>query len=173
MRRIGDGTHGAVNETPTKQHQGGRIEVKTRPSYAEKLKDPRWQKKRLQILERDGWACQICDDTGSMLVVHHCDYQRDKDPWDYPDELLITLCEHCHAGELDRSEIEQSLIHHLRRLFLSNELFILNHAFEQIPSTCDHIERWVIAEVVRYALTNPEAFEELRKADWGAHYRGH
>ena len=142
-------------------------------SYAEKLKDPRWQKKRLQIFERDGWACQICDDTESMLVVHHRDYQRGREPWEHPDELLIALCEHCHAGELDRSEIEQSLIHHLRRLFLSNELFILNDAFGRIPSACDRVERWDMAEVVRYVLTNPETFEDLGEKHWRALYGGH
>ncbi len=26
--------------------------------YASKLKDPRWQKKRLEILQRDDFACQ-------------------------------------------------------------------------------------------------------------------
>lgn len=30
--------------------------------YKEKLKDPRWQKKRLQIFERDDWCCQKCGD---------------------------------------------------------------------------------------------------------------
>ena len=39
--------------------------------YAEKLKDPRWQKKRLEILERDAWVCQKCFDTKSTLHVHH------------------------------------------------------------------------------------------------------
>jgi len=27
-------------------------------TYKEKLLDPRWQKKRLEVLERDGWACR-------------------------------------------------------------------------------------------------------------------
>ena len=30
--------------------------------YSEKLKDPRWQKKRLEILERDNFRCQYCGD---------------------------------------------------------------------------------------------------------------
>lgn len=42
--------------------------------YIEKLRDPRWQKKRLQILERDGFACQSCYDTETTLHVHHCTY---------------------------------------------------------------------------------------------------
>lgn len=40
-------------------------------SYAEKLRDPRWQKKRLKIFERDGWACQDCRSTTNTLNLHH------------------------------------------------------------------------------------------------------
>jgi len=36
-------------------------------TYAEKLKDPRWQKKRLEIMERDEWTCQWCVDSESPL----------------------------------------------------------------------------------------------------------
>ena len=44
-------------------------EVNMPSEYSQKLKDPRWQKKRLQILERDEWNCQICHDNESTLVV--------------------------------------------------------------------------------------------------------
>ena len=67
-------------------------------AYAEKLKDPRWQKKRLEILERDEWTCQRCGDKESMLVVHHRLYYRGHEPWDYPNELLVTVCDPCHQG---------------------------------------------------------------------------
>lgn len=69
--------------------------------YLEKLRDPRWQKKRLQILERDGWACRMCSDTKTTLNVHHRYYQRDAEPWDYPDFALVTLCENCHREETE------------------------------------------------------------------------
>lgn len=62
--------------------------------YAEKLKDPRWQKKRLKIFERDGWACVRCKDSESSLQVHHKKYFGE--PWECPDEHLETLCESCH-----------------------------------------------------------------------------
>ena len=61
--------------------------------YSEKLKDPRWQKKRLEIFERDEWACQKCHTKDDMLVVHHMRYLWDKDPWDYSNDDLITLCQ--------------------------------------------------------------------------------
>lgn len=68
-------------------------------TYAEKLKDPRWQKKRLEILNRDEWKCQNCSASEKTLHVHHKDYERGRDPWDYTDNWLATLCEDCHAAE--------------------------------------------------------------------------
>lgn len=63
--------------------------------YSEKLKDPRWQKKRLEVLERAGWKCQCCGDEGSTLHVHHLVYIKG-DPWESPDDTLECLCEECH-----------------------------------------------------------------------------
>lgn len=68
-------------------------------TYAEKLKDPRWQKKRLEIFERDGWHCVRCDSGLITLHVHHKKYLMDTEPWDYPHDLLSTLCENCHNSE--------------------------------------------------------------------------
>lgn len=67
--------------------------------YLAKLRDPRWQKKRLEIMSRDGFACVSCEDATHTLHVHHVRYLRDRDPWDYPDHLLVTLCDWCHAQE--------------------------------------------------------------------------
>jgi hypothetical protein len=66
-------------------------------TYSEKLKDPRWQKKRLQILERDEWLCRTCGRGDKTLHVHHSEYISGRDPWEYEDKYLIVLCEDCHA----------------------------------------------------------------------------
>jgi len=66
-------------------------------TYAEKLKDPRWQKKRLKVLNRDEFTCQCCGDSKSTLHVHHFLYE--KNPWDVEDHALITICEKCHQFE--------------------------------------------------------------------------
>lgn len=63
-------------------------------SYSEKLKDPKWQKKRLEILSRDNWACTSCGDKKSSLQVHHYEYRRV--PWTVKSDKLTTLCERCH-----------------------------------------------------------------------------
>jgi hypothetical protein len=70
--------------------------MKELTEYQKKLLDPRWQKKRLEILQRDNFACRCCEDEKSTLHVHHLDYQRGKEPWDYENDDLITLCEYCH-----------------------------------------------------------------------------
>jgi len=62
--------------------------------YTERLTDPRWQKKRLEILNRDNWTCQTCSDTKTTLAIHHKKYVGL--PWDSPNNDLITVCKHCH-----------------------------------------------------------------------------
>lgn len=61
-------------------------------NYAELLKDPRWQKKRLEILQRDDFKCRICHSKEKELHVHHRRYIPRRKPWDYDGESLVTLC---------------------------------------------------------------------------------
>jgi hypothetical protein len=92
-------------------------------SYSIKLKDPRWQKKRLEILTRDEWACQSCFDNEHTLVVHHRLYLPNTEPWDYFNEALITLCEDCHKYEHDNMELACELfILAVRTQFFSNNI---------------------------------------------------
>ena len=69
-------------------------------AYKDKLLDPKWQKKRLVILERDKWTCTSCGNTEETLHVHHIFYDAIyQNPWEYPDYCLITLCVSCHQDE--------------------------------------------------------------------------
>jgi len=65
-------------------------------TYAEKLRDPRWQKKRLEIMSRDRFTCRKCQDATKTLNVHHRYYTKGSMPWEYPDDALVTFCEPCH-----------------------------------------------------------------------------
>jgi len=113
----------------------------TKDEYFELFKRPEWQKRRLQILERDNWKCQGCPGNDGMLYVHHRYYEWDSMPWDYPDEALITLCEDCHdqehfkytPGDKDLEFEEKSKEGQIREIskfikknFLSSELFDLS-----------------------------------------------
>lgn len=68
-------------------------------TYTELLRKPQWQKKRLEVLDRDGWACTCCQSETENLQVHHVIYEKGKKPWEYADHNLITLCESCHKAQ--------------------------------------------------------------------------
>jgi 5-methylcytosine-specific restriction endonuclease McrA len=65
-------------------------------TYAEQLKSPKWQKKRLEILERDNFKCITCRTKDKQLSVHHIFYLKGIQIYDYPNEFYITLCNDCH-----------------------------------------------------------------------------
>lgn len=65
-------------------------------TYAEKLTDPRWQKKRLEILNRAQWKCEVCGNDKESLHCHHCVSYRRIEPWEYEDHEYQCLCETHH-----------------------------------------------------------------------------
>ena len=65
-------------------------------AYWEKLRDPRWQRKRLEIMERAGFKCEECGSDKNTLNVHHLIYHKGHDPWEYDGSELKCLCEGCH-----------------------------------------------------------------------------
>lgn len=73
-------------------------------SYSDLLKDPRWQKKRLEILQRDEFKCRFCGSSRDTLHVHHLKYA--KTPWDIDNIYLITICDCCHCNLHARGEFE-------------------------------------------------------------------
>jgi hypothetical protein len=75
-------------------------------TYSEKLVDPRWQKRRLEIFQRDSFTCQNCKDETATLNVHHRYYVGGRSVWNYPDVALVTLCNKCHEHERNISEAE-------------------------------------------------------------------
>ena len=70
--------------------------------YSELLKDPRWQEKRREIIQRDYGFCTDCHGQGGELHVHHLYYKSGLAPWEYPNSAYITLCKFCHKVEHDR-----------------------------------------------------------------------
>ncbi len=94
--------------------------------YFAKLKDPKWQKRRLQILERDKFTCQMCGDDTKTLHVHHRFYLSDRELWEYNNNCFITLCEDCHAYETSRMpEVIAELNGILKYYFMADNIEIL------------------------------------------------
>ena len=65
-------------------------------TYSEKLRSPKWQRKRLEVLERDDWKCVKCQDDKENLQIHHKRYFKNREPWEYELKYLETYCETCH-----------------------------------------------------------------------------
>jgi len=108
-------------------------------NYLELLKSPKWQKKRLEIMNRDKFRCKLCGDTETQLHVHHKEYNGN-DPWDYDNKLLVTLCEDCHT------EVEKIKKNDPDVLFESIHIYKSNHwddggkiIFVSTPYNCSMI----------------------------------
>lgn len=85
---IRDIINGAGNE-PIKNYK---------QDYSELLNHPKWQRKRLEIMQRDDFKCRLCGDDETTLHIHHKEYINGNKPWEYEESYLITLCEHCHRA---------------------------------------------------------------------------
>jgi hypothetical protein len=66
-------------------------------TYQEQIAHPKWQKKRLEILQRDNFTCTLCGDTETTLHIHHEEYG--KFAWSVDSKYLHTRCSHCHLLE--------------------------------------------------------------------------
>lgn len=89
--------------------------------FSEQIKSPLWQKRRLEILNKDLFTCQICGDKDSQLHVHHLCYDPKRKYWEYEDWELITLCDKCHSGEHNNVKREISKqINEIRSMGFTN-----------------------------------------------------
>lgn len=50
------------------------------------------------------FTCQLCGDTETTLHVHHKQYIKGREPWEYEPDQLITVCEECHAASHDHED---------------------------------------------------------------------
>lgn len=94
-------------------------------TYQEKLRDPRWQKKRLEILQAADFACEDCKARDRELHVHHCIYVKDREPWEYNRNTLIAVCDECHKW---RQEYELIARQNLAVLLRYSSLDIVRRA---------------------------------------------
>ncbi len=127
--------------------------------YSEKLKDPRWQKKRLKILERDNFTCQKCRSTEKTLHIHHKTYNEGSEPWEYHNMVLITLCNECHEDEKENMKRAcNDLIETLKISgFFYRDILELVTGFyhlRKIQPCCNSA-----AEIIKFILSNKKYFK--------------
>ncbi len=150
----------------------------------EDLKNPKWQRTRLEIMQRDNWACTKCGAKDKTLNVHHVRYIEGRKPWEYCSSDLETICEICHsklhkvknlyhASSLNKklsmwhhllggSEKVKRLIEHkvfiIMELIASEDSCIIIHAPSFKYITCP-----LSADVVyENMVSEPESLEELK-----------
>lgn len=94
--------------------------------------DPRWQKKRLEVLQARNWTCAGCGsalDGGKQLHVHHLVYRGNIKVWEYPLEDLECFCDDCHTRHThaDRAlwSVIQDLNNSARRFDLERKKLLL------------------------------------------------
>jgi len=119
-------------------------------TYSEKLKDPRWQKRRLEILERDKFTCQECSATVKELHVHHRAYLRKTDPWDYPDSSLTTLCVDCHQSLTHMVDRISESVGRLNESSVSSLMYLLDELLHQL--TPEEISEWLGRQSLKGAI---------------------
>jgi Zn finger protein HypA/HybF involved in hydrogenase expression len=134
--------------------------------YYEMLKHPKWQKKRLEILQRANFECEDCGTNEVMLHVHHAYYEKGLAPWEYPDESLHCLCENCHKKAQDLNTLLQRQI---GRIDLSNVETLLGYALAleawSFPMVVLDVFSYEVALGVghRWGLTPEEVIDALEE----------
>jgi hypothetical protein len=136
---------------PPRQSPGLNGTTMAKLSYAEQLKHPFWQRKRLKILERSGWACDSCGAKETTLHVHHKRYIKGALAWECDDADLATYCENCHADEHAAKD-------------LLNEILSRSTEFNAVQSAAALLGGYFHT---RYAIDSDLA-ERSRAVDWKA-----
>lgn len=126
--------------------------------YYELLKDPRWQKKRLEILERDNWTCQVCTETTKNLHIHHQYYLNNTLPWEYPNEALQTLCADCH--EYETTAINKATY---QLLLLLKQKGFCSLDFENLISFFEDKDKDTIQNYIYHAFNSIEVIEKIKE----------
>ena len=123
-------------------------------TYADKLRDVRWKRRRDDLLRRSNYTCCECGTpltSGTMdLQVHHVVYITALDPWQYPDELLVVVCDWHHR---ERQAVEQAIFvevgKHLATLNVHEMRRQPIYTFFEDDSTLTVLPEWM-RELLRY-----------------------
>lgn len=132
----------------------------TKLTYGEKLRDVRWKRRRDELLRASSYTCCECTvplTSGTMdLQVHHVVYIPGLDPWEYPDELMVVVCEHHHR---ERQAIEQAIYvkmgEHLAGLTIHGMQLLPIYAFHEDDPLLHYLPSWMSA-FLDYSINQPD-----------------
>ena len=157
--------------------RGQKITMKnTQYDYAKKLQDPRWQRKRLEVMQKADWKCEICADAKEELNVHHPEYDKAYEPWQY--DNLQCLCKTCHTINhlpTEKMRIHANLFFELRESQIEKttktlvELYEMRRrdpfqTFEQVLKIiCREEEKEVWSSIMKLQFETKIEHEELKK----------
>ena len=116
--------------------------------YANLLTDHRWLAKRKERLAVDGYKCLNCSKGLNQvtLVVHHIGYIFGFLPWDYPLNMLATLCIGCHNDVHDGSKPQFFCCHYCKEIAPAEEANGRDGKHEWICEKCIQEEAESIKE---------------------------
>jgi hypothetical protein len=121
-------------------------------TYSDLLRDPRWQRKRLEKLQEADWQCAKCFSREKTLNVHHKKYRHGAMPWEYEMKELEVLCEDCHESIHHHRRLLRDLINDLSPTVVAATLgYALANHQNQNPKPVD-VREWSVAKGVADAV---------------------
>lgn len=108
----------------------------SKKTYSELLRHPKWQMKRLEILQRDNATCQLCGDTETELHIHHKEYIKGNKPWEYNNDVLITYCKICHSVVEYCKSAQDWLIFKIMKFPKKDDWFFISMYYYDLHEAC-------------------------------------
>ena len=91
--------------------------------------------------------------------MHHRLYLHDTEPWDYPNDLLITFCEDCHELEaMNMASVEKDILAILKTKFLAEGIHEIRVGLHQLELLNDEA---TVGAVYGWALSDTGIQREL------------
>jgi len=129
-------------------------------AWTDIFKHPKWQRKRLEIMERDAWRCVICHTEDKTLTVHHLLYHKGAKPWEYADEELVTLCQDCHLG-VKNLPLTPADVDYIRGMTRAKEIHELRGAISELAREERQIIDGISPVLIRRPVTKTRLEEQI------------
>ena len=124
-------------------------------TYQEQIKSPKWQKKRLEILDLRGFKCEKCSCEEKQLHVHHRFYLKGRKAWEYDNDVFQVLCHSCHENEHKKEdninfEIEKKWIRFINQFEKNHSEHFddLRYLFHGIDTKCNKSDIIILTNVL-------------------------